>query len=82
MSQREYKHCVQRAHERYGLELTEEAYAELCLLAQSGRVIQQEQQQKIVQVRSVLLDRTVYVTWDEIRECVTTLLPPEHFEEI
>ena len=80
MAKAEYLHCVERARERYNVKLSGAVYDELCLMAPSGRVIRQEQRQRIVQVWSALRDKTFYVTWDEERECVTTLLPPEQFK--
>ncbi|KKK74982.1 hypothetical protein LCGC14_2878310 [marine sediment metagenome] len=79
----EFEHSKQRALERYDFELSLEDYEFMCSVALKGMILHEDDNggnpQKTICIRHKDID--FYAVWSDLRETITTFLPPEHFNK-
>lgn len=77
-----FEHTKQRAKERYGLDLDQKTYDKWCALAKKAKAINTEKDGKVIQTTHIILwnNLKVICVYENIRDCITTVLPPEQFK--
>ena len=79
-----YEHARQRAHERYNFDLSLSEYKAMCdgIATRFASVVIKSEDNGGNPQLVIALEwngKKFYVVWSEIRSCITTFLPPEHF---
>lgn len=77
-----FGHTKQRAKERYNIDLDQRTYDKWCVLARKADVINTEKDGQKVQTTHVIVwnNEKIVCVYENIRDCITTVLPPEQFK--